>query len=161
MIERLAAGSPEQQLCAEWRHEAFLKDDGFSVADSYGQLQTLATTEDALQTALIARVKGACAGIVLVVREEIDAVHDVSPWLASLYVDEAYRGRGVARALIAAAEAHARSHGVERLYLYTVDAQPLYLKCGWTLRDSVTQHGSPLHLMSRDLRRFAMRPSGG
>lgn len=59
-------------------------------------------------------------------------------WLLNdLYVDAAARKHGVARALLAAAEAHARATGACGLELATahtnVTAQRLYESSGWTL----------------------------
>lgn len=81
------------------------------------------------------------------VEEELNPLHDVSPWLASLFVAPEFRRGGVATRLIAAIEDHARIQGVERLYLYTVDAEALYLKCGWQVLDRVIEHGKPLALL--------------
>ena len=151
VISPLAAGSPEHEVCAVWRHEAFLKEDGYALADSYGQLQKITTAADALEVALIARAGSELAGICLLVREELEPAHDLTPWLASLYVAPEFRRQGIATALIRSIEDHARRQGVERLHLYTVDAEALYLKCGWVLRDTVTSHGYNLKLMDKHL----------
>ena len=78
-------------------------------------------------------------------------MHDVSPWLASLYVAPEYRKRGVARKLVAAIEDQARKHGVARLHLYTGDAEEFYLKCGWSLAEQGIADGEPYAFMIRDL----------
>jgi ribosomal protein S18 acetylase RimI-like enzyme len=60
--------------------------------------------------------------------------------LYDLFVTPAARGTGAGRALMAAAEAHARAAGAARLELQTaktnVIGQSLYESCGWT-RDEV------------------------
>lgn len=150
-IGTLVNGSPEHELCAVWRHAAFLKEDGYGVADSYDQLTKITTSGDDLEVALVARAGEELAGICLLVREELEPAHDLTPWLASLFVAPAFRRRGVATALIKAIEDHARAQGVARLHLHTVDAEALYLSCGWTLRETVTSHGYELKLMDKDL----------
>lgn len=150
-IAPLAAGSPELRITAQWRHEAFLKEDGFSIADSEAQLTQLATAPEAYETAIIARLGDKVAGICLLVLHELDGPHDHSPWLASLYVAPEFRGQNVARQLVRAIEDHAHRAGVERLHLYTVDADGFYLKCGWRVAERFTSHGAPLILMIRDL----------
>lgn len=91
------------------------------------------------------------AGICLLVLHELPPAHDLSPWLASLYVVPEQRGRGIARKLVAAVEAQARSHGVSRLHLYTGDAEGLYAKCGWRVMERLQSRSGPFVLMVRDL----------
>jgi GNAT superfamily N-acetyltransferase len=147
----LAAHSAELKIAARWRHEAFLKEDGFSVADSEAQLTKLASAPQGPETALVARLGGRPAGVCLLVLHELEPAHDYSPWLASLYVDPGFRGQGVARSLVKAIEEHARRHGVGRLHLYTVDAEEFYRKCGWAVVERFVSNGMALVLMTRDL----------
>lgn len=150
-ITPLEAGSEELRITALWRYEAFLKDDGFSIADSEAQLGQLTTAPEGCETALIARADGRIAGICLLVLHELEPLHDVSPWLASLYVTPEFRGLGLARDLIRTIEEHARRNGIRKLHLYTVDAEDLYLKCGWRIAERFVSHGVAQVLMSRDL----------
>ena len=60
-----------------------------------------------------------------------DDVREFSPWLASLYVLEAHRCRGVGRALAGRIVADAAALGVGTLYLYTRDVQRYYERLGW------------------------------
>jgi len=150
-IARLKPNSPELQTCAAWRYQAFLKSYGYSLLDSGAQLAKLAAKPDEYETALIASVEGRLAGICLLVLQEFEPLHDVSPWLASLYVAPEYRKRGVARKLVAAIEEQARKHGVARLHLYTGDAEAFYLKCGWSLAEQSIAGGEPYAFMIRDL----------
>jgi len=150
-ITRLKPNSPELEICAAWRYEAFLKSYGYSLSDSGAQLAKLATQPDEYETALIALVDGRLAGICLLVLQEFEPLHDVSPWLASLYVAPEYRKRGVARRLVAAIEDQARKHGVARLHLYTGDAEAFYVKCGWALAEQGIAGGEPYAFMTRDL----------
>jgi GNAT superfamily N-acetyltransferase len=148
----LKAHSRELETAALWRHEAFLKEDGFSLADSEAQLTKLTTAPEGPETALIAFVGRRLAGICLLVMHELEPAHShLSPWLASLFVEPELRGHGVARRLIAAIEDHARRHGVARLHLYTVDAEELYRKCGWAVAERFAVGDGALVLMTRDL----------
>ncbi len=52
-------------------------------------------------------------------------------WLADVFVLPAHRGRGVARAMIEALQAHPELQGLRRWMLVTRDMQPLYEKLGW------------------------------
>ena len=119
--------------------------------DSGTQLAKLATQPDEFETAGIALVDGRLAGICLLVLQEFEPLHDVSPWLASLYVAPEYRKRGVARKLVAVIEDQARSNGVARLHLYTGDAEKFYLMCGWSLAEQGIADVEPYAFMIRNL----------
>lgn len=54
-----------------------------------------------------------------------------TPNLCALYVEPAWRGKGVARALMRRIQADAAAHGVARLYLVT-EHTAFYERCGWT-----------------------------
>lgn len=107
---------------------------------------------DGFETALVARIGDASVGTCLLVRHELEPAHDFTPWLAGLVVDDAHRGRGIGRALVAAIEAHAASIGVERLYLYTWEARDFYAGLGWVVVERLKQDGHPMLLMARELR---------
>jgi len=73
------------------------------------------------------------------------------PWLASVYVDQAHRGIGMARILVASVEGAARESGFHRLWLFTSGAAGLYGAMGWQFDRLVDDHGEPSVLMRRDL----------
>jgi GNAT superfamily N-acetyltransferase len=52
-------------------------------------------------------------------------------WLCDVIVDEDYRGRGVGKALVAAAMAHPELQGMRRWMLATRDAHQLYRRFGF------------------------------
>jgi hypothetical protein len=59
-IRPLEAHSPELKLTTLWRHEAYLKDDGYSLADSEAQLTKLTTAPGGPQTAHRSRQRAPC-----------------------------------------------------------------------------------------------------
>lgn len=59
------------------------------------------------------------------------ATRAYSPWLASLYVLNLHRRRGIGRALTARIVADAGALGVRTLYLYTHDGLRYYEALGW------------------------------
>ena len=79
---------------------------------------------------LVARLDGRAVGCVGL--KEVDT--GVAE-LKRLYVDPGARGAGVARALLAAVEEHARAAGARQIRLITGEAQPeavaLYASAGW------------------------------
>ena len=71
---------------------------------------------------------------------------DLAPNLCALYVEEPFRGRGIARRLLAHARAEAARMGYERLYLVT-DHRRFYERCGWEyLGEAHEDDGAPIRL---------------
>jgi GNAT superfamily N-acetyltransferase len=149
-IRRLLPGEAAVRICAEWRHDAFLAEDGFSVAEALQQLQDLVFHQE-FEAAFVAEVEGAPAGTCLFVKDEIDPRHDVSPWLAGLYVEPGFRKRSIGSKLVQAVEAHARAVGSTLIYLYASDAEAYYQALGWEVVDRFDWDGEPFVLMCRDV----------
>jgi GNAT superfamily N-acetyltransferase len=149
-ICRLELDEPAFDIVARWRYDAFFAQDGITFEQSRDALRTWMGGLG-YETALLAEVDGRPAGSCLFVREEIDPKHDLTPWLAALYVAPEFRGRSVATALVRAIEQHARDVGCAELYLYTITAELLYAKLGWTMRERFDWHGEPFVLMAREL----------
>jgi GNAT superfamily N-acetyltransferase len=149
-IRRLEADEPAFDIVARWRYDAFFAEDGGTFEESRDALRAWMAGLG-YETALLAEVDGQPAGSCLFVREEIDPRHDLTPWLAALYVAPAFRRQGVARALVRAIEQHARSVGCCELVLYTVSAEPVYAKLGWTALDRFDSNGDQFVLMARSL----------
>ncbi|MFT3941695.1 GNAT family N-acetyltransferase [Rhodopseudomonas sp.] len=103
------------------------------------------------QVALMAMQDDEPAGTALLVRSEIAPVHDVTPWLAGLYVAPAHRRHGVGAALVGAIEDQARQRGHRRLFLYTTDAADYYQRMGWSIVDRTRWNGADTVLMAIDL----------
>jgi predicted N-acetyltransferase YhbS len=143
-------GSPEIAICARWRVAEFSDVLKTSFEEECRSLEKL-LADSIDDVALIARVDGVAAGTCLLVGSEIDPLHDVSPWLAGLYVTPEHRGMGVGSALIRAIEDNARLQGHGHLYLYTDGAQALYERLGWKPVERFNWKGFPTVLMQRDL----------
>jgi GNAT superfamily N-acetyltransferase len=149
-IRRLSADEPAFEIVARWRYDAFFAQDEITFEDSRDALRNW-MRDNGYETALIAEIDGQPAGSCLFTREEVDSKHDLTPWLAALYVAPEFRGRGIASALVRAIEAHARSVGCTELHLYTITAEPLYAKLGWNVRERFDWHGEKFVLMARSL----------
>ena len=92
------------------------------------------------------RVERAVAGSSLVVGayvggEQVGVLRVVSDratfaWICDVYVDEAHRGRGIARAMVRYALAHPEHQGLRRWLLATRDAHGVYEACGFKPLDN-------------------------
>lgn len=71
---------------------------------------------------------------------------DLSPNLCALFVDERYRGRGIAGALLDFARRSMRRAGVEKLYLIT-EHTTFYERYGWRhITDATGDDGAKMRL---------------
>ena len=151
-IRRLELGTPEAELAARWRYDAFFADTGETFESSRRALMDFLAGQG-YEIALLAEIGGKPVGMCLFVRHEAEPNPrpDLSPWLAALYVVPEFRKRGIGATLVAAIEDHARFIGTRRLYLYTSEAEPFYERIGWTVEDRFEQNMEDFALMARDL----------
>jgi GNAT superfamily N-acetyltransferase len=91
--------------------------------------------------------------------DDLASRRDLTPWLAGVYVEPPYRGRGHGSALVRRVEAFALAASVPTLWLYTWTAEPLYARLGWQRVGLETDRGQEVVLMSRDL--MDLKPSAG
>lgn len=109
------------------------------VDDSGEQIRTRLADPRRVETPLIAEVEGRVVGFAAV--RVVPTIFYAAPHaeLTELFVEEAFRRQGVARALVAAAEALAREEGADEMVILTDTdneaAQSLYLEMGFTHRE--------------------------
>ncbi len=77
-------------------------------------------------------------GMISLVKNDHEERKDLSPWLASMFVHPDYRKKGYASILIQFLHKEAKKLGFTKLYLYTPDAQELYLKNNWKITGQIT-----------------------
>ncbi len=70
-------------------------------------------------------------GSAAIVSNDMDTRMDLSPWLASVYVNPEYRKKGIGTELVKHVTEYARSAGFKNLYLFTPDQEKFYRGLGW------------------------------
>ena len=141
--------TPELAICTRWRANAF----SVLQASFEQELRSmeLFASDQGRGVALVAKADGEPIGTCLLVESEIEPNHDVSPWLAGLFVVPERRRKGAGAVLVRAIEDQARQRGFSRLYLYTSDAVGFYERLGWEVLDRTNWKGFDTALMVRDL----------
>jgi GNAT superfamily N-acetyltransferase len=82
--------------------------------------------------------------------DELQSIVDVTPWLAPVFVFEAFEGRGAAAQLIEAVEDEARRRSHQYLHLITDHHQQFYKRRGWqTIDDARLAVGLDFSLMQK------------
>lgn len=146
---RPLAETSHASLVARWLHAAWWADDGWSLPETEAFLRR--ATGPAAPCAFVAESDGAPIGTAMLDTDDLGARPDLGPWLASVWVEPAWRGRGVATALVSQVETAARALGYSRLWLFTPDAAGFYAARGWQLAGSDAWLGRPVVLMSREI----------
>jgi GNAT superfamily N-acetyltransferase len=95
--------------------------------------------------------QGRPVGTASLAHDDLATRRDLTPWLAGVFVEPSYRGRGYATALVRHVEAFALAASVRSLWLYTWTAEPLYASLGWLRVGLETERGMEVVLMSRRL----------
>lgn len=97
MIER------DVEAVARLRLATFFAGTARTLEDDVAGLRGL-LDGDGFEAAFVARDGGRPIGSCLLVRHEIDAAHELTPWLAGLVVESACLGLGVGEALVRTVE---------------------------------------------------------
>lgn len=109
------------------------------VEDSGEQIKLRLADPRRVETPLIAEIEGRVVGFAAV--RVVPTIFYAAPHaeLTELFVEETFRRQGVARALVAAAEALAREGGADEMVILTdtdnEGAQALYMEMGFTQRE--------------------------
>lgn len=152
-IEYLADHPGAIELLAQWHFDEWRQlIPGWSVGEaaaelaSHGARRSIPTTFVGLHGAEI-------VGSASLLLEDMPGTGAWSPWLASVYVAPAWRGRGIGARLVQRAIADAESLGVPALHLFTTEAVEWYLGLGWQIRDRIPHGAVTATIMDLDLRR--------
>ena len=94
--------TPELAICARWRANAFPVFKA-SFEQELRSLELFAS-DQRHGVALIAKIDGEPTGTCLLAESEIEPNHDVSPWLAGLFVVLEHRRKGAGAVLVRAIE---------------------------------------------------------
>lgn len=70
-------------------------------------------------------------GSASLVDNDMDSHLDLSPWLASVYVNVDHRSKGIGSSLVEAVVKEAATRGEQELWLFTHDQRKLYERLGW------------------------------
>jgi GNAT superfamily N-acetyltransferase len=107
---------------------------------------------DNLPMSFVAIVDGTCAGVVSIFDNDLGTRKDLTPWLAGLYVEESFRGNGIAEKLINTVINKCREMNFNRVYLRTEHAAEYYRKRGWSfLESTVDEYGEETSIFYKKL----------
>lgn len=86
-------------------------------------------------------------GSAAIVENDMDNRKHLSPWLASVYVDQSYRRRGIGSQLVQHVVDIARLQGIRNMYLFTPEQEVFYQRLGWCVLEKTLYRGSQVTVM--------------
>jgi N-acetylglutamate synthase-like GNAT family acetyltransferase len=104
---------------------------------------------DAIPLTLVAIKDHIPVGTASLMLNDLSSRPDLSPWLASVYVQAKYRKQGIGSQLVSAAEETGQRLGVQKLYLFTPDQERFYARLGWSVYDQAEYRGEHVVIMSK------------
>lgn len=106
--------------------------------------------EEAIPSMLIAVEGDELLGTAALVAADMDSHPELSPWLASVYIREDQRGRGLGKQLVQALMDFAGQQGLKKLYLFTPDQEGFYARLGWQTLQQELYRDTPVTIMQLD-----------
>ena len=116
---------------AEWHHSEWSSlNPGGSVEKRIEKMQAYLAGHT-VPKMFVCKEGGILLGSAAIVSNDMDTRTDLSPWLASVYVNAEYRRKGIGSKLVAHVVKYAHSAGFSDLYLFTPNREKFYQSLGW------------------------------
>ena len=131
-IEYLADRPEALPPLARWKHKEW---GHFRPGDTVEKRQArLADTSnrDRIPLTVVALEGEEVLGSASLIEHDMETRMELTPWLAGVYVGEAFRRRGIGAELVRRIMSEAGKLKVPLLYLYTVHSERFYAALGWT-----------------------------
>jgi GNAT superfamily N-acetyltransferase len=142
---------PEHLLpLAQWHHAEWSYLNPLRSFDQRVQEMQEDLEGKVIPTTFVAEDAGELLGSACILADDMSSHPELTPWLASVYVNEIHRGKGIGSTLVKRVMQHAQENGVKRLYLYTPDQEQMYARLGWQLYSREPYNGTPVTIMSID-----------
>jgi GNAT superfamily N-acetyltransferase len=142
---------PEHLLpLAQWHHAEWSYLNPLRSFDQRVQEMQEDLQGKVIPTTFVAEDAGELLGSACILADDMSSHPELTPWLASVYVNEIHRGKGIGSTLVKRVMQHAQENGVKRLYLYTPDQEQMYARLGWQLYSREPYNGTPVTIMAID-----------
>src|SRR6478672_11712148 len=134
-IEYLADHPEAIPILAEWQHAEWGHVRPGDTAEKRAKRLEGWSNRDRIPLTVVALEGAEVLGAASLIEHDMETRMELSPWLAGVFVGEAYRRRGIGAELVKRIMAEAGKLKVPLLYLYTVHSERFYAALGWTLME--------------------------
>lgn len=118
-----------------------------TLADFAAELAESLQSDNIPQTWLLLDEQQNVCGTGSLLLRDMNTNHQLSPWLANIFLRPENRGQGLGRNLVQQLMLEAQRRGVSVLYLFTEDQQSFYEKLGWQLHHRELYEGEWVSVM--------------
>ena len=147
-IEYLADHPETVDTLVQWLHREWGSVRGGETLEQRRKRFAGSLNRDRIPLTVVALEAGELLGSASLVAHDMETRMELTPWLASVFVGEQYRRRGVGAELVRRIMAEAGKLKVPLLYLYTVHSERLYASLGWTVAERTKFLEQPVVIMT-------------
>ena len=147
-IEYLADHPETVDMLVQWMHREWGSVRGGETLEQRRKRFAGSLNRDRIPLTVVALEAGELLGSASLVAHDMETRMELTPWLASVFVGEQYRRRGVGAELVRRIMAEAGKLKVPLLYLYTVHSERLYASLGWTVAERTKFLEQPVVIMT-------------
>lgn len=105
------------------------------------------SNRDRIPLTVVALQDNEVLGSASLIEHDMETRIELTPWLAGVFVGEAYRRRGIGAELVRSIMEEARKLNVPLLYLYTVHSEKFYAALGWKLMERTSYREQKVVIM--------------
>jgi N-acetylglutamate synthase-like GNAT family acetyltransferase len=147
-IEYLADYPAALPILAEWQHREWghLRA-GDTVEKRRARLEGF-SNRDRIPLTVVALDNSEVLGSASLIAHDMETRMELTPWLASVFVGEQHRRKGIGAELVRRIMNEAGKLDVPLLYLYTVHSEKFYAALGWTLRERTSYREQEVVIMT-------------
>lgn len=146
-IQSLADNLCHLPTLAAWHHAQFGYLNPAVTIEQRTEKLTASAQKGKLPLTMIAICENQLLGSASLLPRTITHPH-LSPWLSSVYVAPEFRNKKIGSALTQHIVQEAANMGIEKVYLFTPDAESLYASLGWEVIEYSEYRGHRLTIMS-------------
>lgn len=147
-IEYLSDHPEALAKLAEWQHAewGYLRK-GDTLEKRMERLRGF-SNGDRIPLTVVALEENEVLGSASLIEHDMETRMELTPWLAGVFVGEAYRRRGIGAELVRRIMSEAGRLKVPLLYLYTVHSERFYAALGWNLHERTAYREQPVVIMT-------------
>jgi N-acetylglutamate synthase-like GNAT family acetyltransferase len=134
-------------VIAQWHHDEWRDYNPGQTLDRRIQNMRRHLQADPVPSTFVA-IDRKVVGSAAIVEHDMDVHQELTPWLASVYVEVSSRGQGTGSSLVRYVMQHAKAAGITSLYLFTPDRQNFYQRLGWEVLSREDYLGHKVTVMS-------------